>query len=461
MLSRRKFVAYSGVLLGSCLAPGVSLSKQQERILELKTQTVDIHLAGANETVSRLWSYNGVTPGPEIRALAGERVRVRLINELPEPTSIHWHGVRIDNAMDGVAGLTQSAIEPGESFEYDFIAPDAGTYWYHAHNKSWNQVGRGLYGPLIIDEKDPPFDKDHDLTLLIDDWRLDESGALHVTSFGALHDWSHAGRLGNFLTVNGKSNPTYKIRQNEAYRIRLINSSNARILTLNLDKVGAKLLALDGQPLPSARRHQGPFDLAPAQRVDLLMVPSIPGVISLEIMTRQGAYEFARFNVEKGLDQPNPVPRLLQNDIKEPNFDGARIVPLTMTGGAMGGGFGEMTHKGKPLTHDQIRQTGQVWAFNTVANIAEEPLMTAKRGETIIVEMKNDTAFPHAMHVHGHHFFVLNEQNTAGDFRDTVLIHRNDTVRIAFVADNPGKWLLHCHMLEHAAAGMNTWFQVI
>ena len=132
-----------------------------------------------------------------------------------------------------------------------------------------------------------------------------------------------------------------------------------------------------------------------------------------------------------------------------------------MTGGAMGGGFGEMTHKGKPLTHDQIRQTGQVWAFNTVANIAEEPLMTAKRGETIIVEMKNDTAFPHAMHVHGHHFFVLNEQNTAGDFRDTVLIHRNDTVRIAFVADNPGKWLLHCHMLEHAAAGMNTWFQVI
>ena len=454
-------MGYSGVLLGSSFLPEVSLSKQQEGFLELRTQSVDIHLAGASEAVSRLWTYNGVTPGPEIRVRAGECVRVRLINELSEPTSIHWHGVRIENGMDGVSGLTQKAVEPGESFEYDFVAPDAGTYWYHAHNKSWNQVGRGLYGPLIVEEKNPPFDKDHDLTLLIDDWRLDQSGTLHVASFGALHDWSHAGRLGNYLTVNGKSLPTYNMQQNEAYRVRLINSANARVLMLDLDKIGAKILALDGQPLPSARRQEGPFDLAPAQRADLLIVPRIPGVVPVEIITRRGAHEIVRFEVEGSLNEPGPIPKLAKSALPEPNLDGARIVPLAMTGGAMGSGFGEMTYKGKPLTREQMRQTGQVWAFNNVANIAASPLINAKRGETIVVEMKNDTAFPHAMHVHGYHFRILDEKNVAGDFRDTVLIHRNETVRIAFVADNPGKWLLHCHMLEHAAAGMATWFEVI
>ena len=123
--------------------------------------------------------------------------------------------------MDGVSGLTQEAVKPGETFEYDFVVPDAGTYWYHAHNRSWNQVARGLYGTLIVEDDEPSFDRDHDLTLVVDDWRLNQEGVLDVDSIGSLMDWSHSGRLGNWLTVNGHGRPKFKLNAGEAYRLAL------------------------------------------------------------------------------------------------------------------------------------------------------------------------------------------------------------------------------------------------
>ncbi len=134
-----------------------------------------------------------------------------------------------------------------------------------------------------------------------------------------------------------------------------------------------------------------------------------------------------------------------------------------MTGGAMGR-MVEAVYQGKVLSGEDYPRTKQLWAFNGVANLAEEPLLAAQRGETIILEVFNDTAFMHAMHVHGHHFRVIERSGATIDdgdpWRDTFLVGPEQTVRIAFVADNPGKWLFHCHMLEHAAAGMNTWFDV-
>ena len=130
------------------------------------------------------------------RLKKGELVKVRFKNELDEATSIHWHGIRIENSMDGVSGLTQKAISTGEGFDYEFIVPDAGTYWYHAHNKSWNQVARGLYGPLIVEEDENPFDAKHDIILILDDWRLQKEGVLETKSLGSMMEWSHGGRLG-------------------------------------------------------------------------------------------------------------------------------------------------------------------------------------------------------------------------------------------------------------------------
>lgn len=462
MISRRRLMQLSGLSAASLSLPYYSLAKLNDGFIELTAKKSTHHLEGTDKAPSELWTYNGSTPGPEIRVKRGERVKVRLINELEEATSIHWHGIRIDNTMDGVSGLTQQAVKPGETFDYDFVVPDAGTYWYHAHNKSWNQVGRGLYGPLIVEENELSFDQEHDLTLVIDDWRLDDDGALHTASFGALHDWSHAGRLGNFLTVNGVSLPTLKLNRNEAYRIRLINVSNARILTIDAAKLNAKIIALDGQALPVSRDGDESLSLAPAQRADLLLVPDVNEQISLEAQSRRGAFEFARFEVigDHEASSSNSTPTLKPNTLPEPVLDGALIIPLVMTGGAMGGGFDAMIHQGQPLRREDIRSTRQMWAFNNIAGLAEEPLFEVGSNKTIVIEMMNDTAFPHAMHVHGHHFRLLTGENNFGDWRDTVLVQSDTKQRIAFVADNPGSWLLHCHMLEHAAAGMRTWFKV-
>ncbi|MCB2051887.1 MAG: multicopper oxidase family protein, partial [Novosphingobium sp.] len=409
-----------------------------------------------------LWTYDGKTPGPEIRAKKGERIRIRFRNELPEPTSIHWHGIRIENAMDGVSGLTQEAVPPGGEFMYEFTVPDAGTYWYHAHNKSWNQVARGLYGSLIVDETDPAFDPNHDITLIIDDWRLGQDGTLDTASLGSMMDWSHGGRLGNWLTVNGNASAPVKLNKGQPYRLRLINVSNARVYTINPTKFGGKILAFDGQALSSAVSPQhGPLLFGPAQRIDLLVTPD--GDFRIEDLSGDQPFSLVEFGVEGAGSVQSPVPALVPNTLPEPDLSAARDVRLEMTGGAMGR-MGNIVYQGRSLTRQDFMLTKQVWAFNGVANLAEAPLFRTKRGETIVMEVINQTVWEHAMHVHGHHFRILDRSGSDMDeghvWRDTFMIGPEQTTRIAFVADNPGKWLLHCHMLEHAAAGMNTWFEV-
>lgn len=412
---------------------------------------------------STLWTYDGTAPGPTIRAAKGERLRVHFVNELSEPTSIHWHGIRIANAMDGVSGLTQDAVEPGETFEYDFIVPDAGTYWYHAHNRSWNQVARGLYGPLIVDGDTDDFDAEHDLTLVVDDWLLEGEGTLETESLGSLMDWSHGGRLGNWLTVNGRSVPEVELNAGEAYRIRLINAANARIFEIDPNRFGARVIAYDGQPLPEpVSLSYRPMLLGPAQRADLLMEPEANGELLIEELSGD-PFAFVRFKVS-GQKQPRPrAPAMVSNAIPEPDLPAARTVRLVLQGGAMGGRV-DMIYNGKRLEGEDIRRSRQVWAFNGIANLAEAPFFSADRGETIFLETDNQTAFAHAMHLHGHHFRVLGRSGSDVDegrpWRDTFMVGPEQTTRIAFVADNPGKWLLHCHMLEHAAGGMNTWFAV-
>ena len=161
--------------------------------------------------------------------------------------------------MDGVAGLTQPEVAPNGQFRYQFSLNDAGTYWYHSHAKTWSQVARGLYGPLIVeDESDPAVD--HDIVLMIDDWLLANDATIDEASFGSLHDWTHGGRLGNWLTVNGESRPTFEVSKNSRVRLRLINAANARIFGLNIP-ASAFLVAQDGYPSPRPRdpgRNTGP-----------------------------------------------------------------------------------------------------------------------------------------------------------------------------------------------------------
>lgn len=464
MITRRNFIAGTGAatVAGVC-PPLFGIARADDGYIEISAGPTSRKLYHEDAAASELWLYNQVTPGPEIRARVGERLKVRLVNNLEEPTSIHWHGIRIANDMDGVSGLTQDPVQPGETFEYDFVVPDAGTYWYHAHNKSWNQVARGLYGPLIVDEPSSAFSPEHDLTLVIDDWRLSRDGSLDVASLGHLMDWSHGGRLGNYLTVNGESRPKFELIEGHTYRIRLINAANARIFELNPEKIDAKILAFDGQPLPQPEYPiYSPILLTPAQRMDLLVTAGQD--FAIEDLSGNDPYPIATFKVKKGSKPVMGVPKLSPNPIPEPDILNARTFTIDMTGGAMGR-MVETVYNGKVLSGEDYPRTGQLWAFNGVANLAEDPFFSIERGESVVLNVINNTAFPHAMHVHGHHFRVIEREGATIDegqpWRDTFAIGPDQSVKIAFVADNPGKWLFHCHMLEHAAAGMNTWFEIV
>ncbi|MEZ5652536.1 MAG: multicopper oxidase family protein [Burkholderiaceae bacterium] len=411
---------------------------------------------------TQIWGYDGRVPGPVLRVVRGERLSLRFVNQLPQASSVHWHGIRIDNAMDGVIGLTQQAVEPGASFDIDFVAPDAGTYWYHSHNRSWEQVARGLYGALIVTEPDGAPEVDLDEPLLIDDWRLADDAQI-ATGFGSLHDAAHAGRIGNWITVNGDPAWSREVARLARLRLRVVNAANARIVTIGMRGFEGWVVALDGMPLDQPAPIEE-LDLAPAQRADLILdvVADVGDEAILTSLERDGGFVLCGFPVRgqaRSERRPPPAP-LPANDVPAiADPAGARAVELRMEGGAMGGLHGAMMD-GRMLDMRALASAGKVWAFNGTAGMEGTPLVDVVRGEVVKITIINDTAWPHAMHLHGHHFRQVPVQGPPGPLRDTLLVNRRETTSIAFVADNPGKWLLHCHMLEHAAAGMMTWLRV-
>lgn len=459
--TRRHFLAGSasaGLLFaGARIFQTRALATPAPLVFEAKPGTANL-LDGAENPTS-IWGYGGVVPGPLIRVRRGGEVWVKLKNALSQPTTIHWHGIRIDNAMDGVANLTQQAVPPGETFEYRFTVPDAGTFWYHPHNLSWEQVARGLYGALIVEE-DERVDVDQDIVMIADDWRLNGDGAIDEASFGSIGERAHAGRLGNVLTINGTPLGSFDVRSGERIRLRLINTCNSRILQLRFEDLEPTIIALDGQAISPRPLKHGLISLSPAQRADLLIdmtgEPGATQAITEVSVSRLVAATFNYANKER-LERDRPDLVLPSNNIAPPRIKDARVVDLVMTGGAMGR-VSEMMHKGKSYgMRELVQEHGLVWAFNGNAGMPEAPLFSAKRGETIGVRMVNDTQWPHAMHFHGHHFREAKED---APWRDTLQVERNETRTVYFVADNPGKWMIHCHMLEHQAGGMATWFQV-
>ena len=417
-----------------------------------------VQLAPSEYAPTPVWAFNGAAPGPLLRGRQGDRMRVRVTNGLEEDTAVHWHGLRLENAMDGVPYLTQGPIPPGESFDYDFRLPDAGTYWYHSHNRSFEQVARGLLGPLIIDEVEPP-EVDFDEVLVLDDW-LFQADATLFENFGALHAAAHGGRIGNWITVNGQGDFAKPLPRGARVRLRLINAANARVFQLRLTGLKAVTVALDGMPLERVRDTDEVI-LAPAQRVDLIAeITAEEGSEALILsQERDGDFAIASFPVEAGRDpRSEPVTALPPNAVPVPTAEQIAAAPvreLRMDGGAMRG-IASARFEGEELDGRALAEQGMVWALNGVAGMADEPFFEVPRGEVVRIAIANESLWPHGMHIHGHHFM---EADTNA-LRDTTLIGPEERREIAFIADNPGDWLLHCHMLEHAHSGMMTWFRV-
>lgn len=460
IFNRRQILLAGTASLLAAKSFGV-LAASTDKVLSAAPSEAMFYEDGAKTVV---WTYNGTFPGPELRVRRGDRIKILFRNQLSQPSSIHWHGIRIDNAMDGVSGLTQDPVMPGETFSYKFNVPDAGTYWYHPHNRSWEQLARGLYGPLIVEE-DTPYPVDRDQVLVIDDWRLTKDGLFDEASLGNRHDWSHAGRLGNWATVNGRSAPAYTFQTGDRVRFRLINTSNSRVMSLMLVGLSGTLIARDGQPLrePLALSEQEVLTLSPAQRVDVVVDMHTAG--ALAVPSNQGPISLAEFAVSGQLISSftnTDILPLPSNEVAIPTLDAAQAVSLVMEGGARSW-LSEGVFNGVKMDGRSLADKGQFWTFNGQAGRSEIPLFETERGRSVIITLVNDTAWPHVIHLHGHHFLEVpgsNRISRDAPLLDSILLEARQTKRIAFVADNPGKWMLHCHMLEHQVAGMGTWFNV-
>ena len=426
-----------------------------------------------------VWRYNDAVPGPEIRVRQGERLRIAVENRLEEETTVHWHGVRTPNAMDGVPHLTQPPIAPGETFLYEFDAVDAGTFWYHPHQRSFEQVGRGLYGPLIVEEAEP-LRVDRDVTWVLDDWRLGEDAAI-VDDFGGRHDMMHAGRIGNVVTINGRVARDFAVRRGERIRLRLINAANARIFALDFADHAPLVVALDGQPVTPHPPAGGRVVLGPAMRADLVLDCTGPVGSRATVVDRYydgleyGLVELA-YGAEPLRDAAPEWPvALAANPLAEPDigaairhevvFSGGMMGRMVMEemagrmggdrpgGGMMGGMMGRMRSMMGMMHGDGI------WLINGVAAKGPvlEPMLTLDRGRSHVLAMTNATAWPHPIHLHGHSFRVISrngEPTRHREWQDTVLMAPREIVEIALVADNPGDWMFHCHIFEHQMSGM-------
>ncbi len=415
------------------------------RTFELTAAATEVALIDGGAL--KVWAYNGQVPGPTLRVRLGDTVRVRFTNRLPQETTIHWHGVRVPNAMDGVPHATQPPVRPGESFTYEFTPKDAGTFWFHPHVRSSEQVERGLYGLLIVDDRAPP-PYTRDVAWILDDWLLGEDRQIEPR-FNTPHDLMHDGRWGDAITVNARTDTVLKVASGERVRLRLLNASNGRIYVPDLGGLDAKIIAVDGlytrAPLPLGR-----FELAPGNRLDL-DVAIAGGGRSLVVTDRfidDRPHRLAEIEVDGAVATP-AFPSPAQAHV--PAWRTALATPVThefRLDARQGGVFG-------------IEWTIDDQAF--AGHDHAHPSLVLPRGRWARLRFVNASARLHPIHLHGMFFKLLARNGVAANepfFRDTVLIHGRETIDIGLVPLDAGDWMMHCHILEHAEAGMMTMLAV-
>lgn len=415
-----------------------------EVTLEAKESAIEI-IEGYKTNV---WSYNEQVPGPEIRITKGDTIKLTLVNNLLDETTIHWHGVRVPNEMDGVPHVTQDPVQPGETFVYEFTPKDAGTYWFHPHVRGSEQLERGLYGTLIVEDPDEHNLFSSDNVLVLDDWRLTEDAQVNP-NFLLPHDVTHDGRWGNVITINGDVNPEYAFKPGERIRLRLVNTSNARIYKLFLGNLNAQVIAFDGLPVAKTFSAEG-FELAPGNRIDLdITLPNSEGTYSvLDVFT---GYQNELFTI-KTKGEPISASKEKTKTISIPDVSSALTAETDMNY-VLNGGMGSMM---------MGRGNSGTWTINgeVYPNITQAVF---DKNALYKVSFINESVGIHPMHFHGLFFKVLARDGKEVNepyMQDTVLVHPEETVDVLMMPKDSGTWAMHCHIQEHADAVMMTLFEV-
>ncbi len=439
-------------------SPAVAAVPHDTSLLHVRPARVP--LAGAGHPDTFMWTYDGTVPGPVRRVRKGVPFMAVVENGLDEDTTVHWHGMRLPNAMDGVPGLTQPPIRPGEHFTYAFTPQDAGTFWYHPHANGLEQIGRGLAGVLIVEEAEaPPFDRE--LLWALSDWQLTEDAQI-APGFGSRMSAMMAGRIGNLITINGRIPGGVAVRAGERVRLRLANMSIARTMALRFEGHRPVIVAYDGQPCDPHEPADGRIVLGAAMRADIVLdMQGDPGrrySVTDDFYGDQVTYTLLELTYDSASPirkHPSDDPvRLPRNPLPEPDLVTAERHDMALQGGGMSGiGMG---------------RGGALWAINGVSMTGDSPdgmppMLTLTRGRTTKLTFRNETAWWHPMHLHGHSFKVLARNSAPVPHQvwgDAVLVAPREVVEVAFVADNPGDWMLHCHVMDHQTAGLMTVLRV-
>lgn len=398
MLSRRHLLLGSG---------GLTLATIATRARTGDAPGVTVLNAGKD-------GFNGIVPGPVIRARRGDEVRVRLVNGLDEPAALCWHGVRAVYPIDGSAAPVQ--VAPGAGFDYRFTVSDAGTFWYRAAQLAQQEAG--LYGALIVAEPAPPsVDQDH---VLVCNSR--------PAGGGGARRW----------TVNGAASLDISVRANERLRLRFVNASSTQLMEAHIDRHRVMVMALDGEPAEPFASRDGGVVLGPGNRADVFVdAMLLPGSVAPVLFTPQSEPPTVRLVYadaparevppgEPAALPPNPLPERM-------NFSRALRVALPIE-----------DIKAAPMLSAQMR-----------------PLFVAERGRTVVMALDNRDASGHVVHLRGHHFRLLDRLDDGWKpyWLDTILVRPRQTERIAFVADNPGRWLIEHRAIDGPAAPGH-WFDV-
>lgn len=422
-------------LLGSrATAP----SGPQSAALEASPQPIEI----LPQQVTDALTFNGTAPGPVLRLRKGQATKIAIRNALTEPLSIHWHGMRIDNPADGVAGLTTNPITGGGNGEILFTPPDYGTFIYRPFvpGRTAALTGSGLSGLVVVEDQGlPAVDADH--VLAISDWALNAQAALEPFTQGP-------GQLGSVLTVNGVPAPArLRVQPGARVRLRLANVSTARIMWIRFEGVRAYVVAVDGQPTDTFEPLKATLPFGPGNRFELIfdmpadrdaravMTALIGQGLPLAIIETAGAATAQ--TIARPAIAPLPPNPLLTESIKLQ----------------------------RALRHDvTIQGADASWAINGRQGLPQQgkPLFSVKSGTPLVLTFKNETKLPQVIHIHGHCFRALHALDDGWEpyWLDTIIIPEGKTIRCAFVAGAPGAWLIGSTILARLDGGLSAFFEV-
>ena len=410
--------------------------------ITLESRVASVEVAGVR---TNAWTYNGGLPGPLIRARKGDRLIVHFTNKLPQSTTVHWHGVQVPIEMDGVPGVSQPPVETGESFTYDFVVPDAGLFWYHPHVMSAAQVGFGLYGPLLVEDPADSVKVADELVLVLSDIAMEDDGTLHSADSGGVLG-ALFGREGNYVLVNGRVRPTLTVRDGALQRWRIVNAAKSRYFDLVLgDGQPFELIGVDGGHLEYSVK-QWTIVLGPGERADVLVAPRLDGrnvtMIANPFNRGFGSIEF-RASEDLIVFKPAELPAVPPAELPKVTRD----IPPMSAAGATPIALDLVMTKEQGLSGFAI-EGGPFWRKSVVR---------AKLGETQLWTITNKAIWAHPIHLHGFFFQEVDEKGVPvrpRAWKDTIHVAVGATKRFLVKFDRPGSWMYHCHILDHAEAGL-------